>query len=173
VPFTFDPQSARYRDSVSGKFVPAAEVRGAVDVVIEQTSQRLQQITGGLQNGTLTIDDWGWVGQRLRTQYQYLDGFAQDVASGKQMMDGTLAVRASLYALAATGTNREMERRQARLRGEQQERNQLGAADHCPGCLDQTARGWQPIGSLVPVGSRSCLARCHCSMTYRTAPAAA
>jgi hypothetical protein len=204
VPFTFDPQSARYRDSVSGKFVPAAEVRGAVDVVIEQTSQRLQQITGGLQNGTLTIDDWrglmaaeikslhlatasaamggwnqmapadwGWVGQRLRTQYQYLDGFAQDVASGKQMMDGTLAVRASLYALAATGTNREMERRQARLRGEQQERNQLGAADHCPGCLDQTARGWQPIGSLMPVGSRSCLARCHCSMTYRTAPAAA
>lgn len=204
MPFTFDPQSARYRNSVSGKFVPAAEVRGAVDVVIEQTSQRLQQITGGLQSGVLTIEDWrglmaqelkslhlttasaamggwnmmspadfGWVGQRLRQQYQWLGQFADDVVSGKQAMDGTLAVRASLYAEAARSTNREMERRQARLRGEQQERNQLGAADHCPGCLDQTARGWQPIGSLMPVGSRSCLARCRCAMTYRTAPAAA
>lgn len=202
--FVFDPQSARYRDAASGRFVPAAQVRGAVDVVIQATGARLQQITGGLQTGTLTIEDWrglmaaevkslhlatataakggwaqmsqadfGWVGQRLRTQYQYLDGFAQDVASGKQPMDGTLAVRASLYAEAARATHREMERRQARLRGEMLERNQLGAADHCPGCLEQTARGWQPIGTLVPVGSRTCLARCHCTLLYRTAPAQA
>jgi hypothetical protein len=184
--------------------VPAAQVRGAVDVVIQSTSARLQQITGGLQTGVVTIEDWrtlmaqevknlhlatataanggwaqmsqadfGWVGQRLRIQYQYLDGFAQDIASGKQPMDGTLAVRASLYAEASRGTHREMERRMARLRGEQQEKNQLGAADHCPGCLEQTARGWQPIGTLVPVGSRNCLSRCHCSMTYRTAAARA
>jgi hypothetical protein len=117
--------------------------------------------------------DWGWTGQRLRQQYQWLDGFAQDLATGKQALDGTLAVRASLYAEASRATHREMERRQARLRGEQQEKNQLGAADHCPGCLEQTARGWQPIGSLVPVGSRTCLARCHCSIAFRNAPVSA
>lgn len=204
MPFVWSPESARYRDTSTGRFVPAAEVRGAVDAVIQATSERLQQITGGLQSGALTIEDWralmaqeikylhlatgtaanggwaqisqadfGWIGQRLRTQYQYLDGFAQDVASGKQAMDGTLAVRASLYAEASRATNREMERRQARLRGEQQEKSNLGAADHCSGCLSEAAKGWATLGSLIPVGSRTCMSRCHCWFTYRDAPSQA
>lgn len=201
MPFRWTESASRYRDVQTGRFVPAAQVRSAVDAVIQASAARMQQITGGLQTGALTIEDWrglmatevknlhlatasaaaggwtqmspasfGWTGQRIRTQYQFLDGFAQDIASGKQPLDGTLAVRASLYAEASRATNREMERRQARLRGEQQERNQLGAADHCPGCLDQTARGWQPIGTLTPVGSRTCMSRCHCVITFRMVP---
>jgi hypothetical protein len=201
MPFIWSERTNRYRDTVSGKFVPTQVVRNAVDVVIRATGDRLTTLTRGLQTGTIPLDVWqttvaqeiknlhlataaaaaggwqqmspamnGWTGQRIRTQYEFLRSFAEDIASGKQKMDGTLVVRASLYADAARGTNREMERRMARLGGLQSEKNVLGAADHCSGCLSATSQGWVPIGTLTPVGQRSpCLARCHCHLDYRMA----
>jgi hypothetical protein len=47
--------------------------------------------------------------------------------------------------------------------------NVLHPADHCEGvgsCIEQTARGKVPIGSLIPVGDRRCLRRCHCTIEY-------
>lgn len=117
-------------------------------------------------------DDWGWVGQRIREQYRFLQQFAADLASGKQALNGTALARSEMYAQAGRATHRAAIERAAKARGLEQERNQLGAADHCAGCLAATAAGWVPIGSLVPCGSRNCLSRCHCSLTYRMVPAA-
>jgi hypothetical protein len=117
--------------------------------------------------------DWGWTGQRVRSQYAYLRDFAAQIASGKQPLNGTALARAELYAHAGRATHRAAQERLAKERGLEQERNQLGAADHCPGCLGETARGWVPIGSLIPCGSRNCLARCRCSIIWRTVPVAA
>lgn len=113
--------------------------------------------------------DHGWVGQRLSTQYGYLTKFAQDIALGTQPMNGTLEARAALYAEAARSTSREMERRMGALSGQREERSILGPADHCGDCLDATARGWVAIGTLPPVGGRSCKARCHCYIETRAA----
>jgi hypothetical protein len=117
--------------------------------------------------------DFGWTGQRIRSQYGYLRGFAADVASGKQKLDGTALTRATLYAEAGRQTHRAAEQRAASERGLMEERNQLGAADHCAGCLAATSRGWVAIGTLVPCGSRDCLTRCRCSLQYRAATARA
>lgn len=125
---------------------------------------------GGWNN--LDQSDYGWVGQRIRGQYAYLRDFAGQIASGRQPLTPMVLARSELYAEAARQTHRAAQRRAAQQRGLEQEKNQLGAADHCPGCLGETSRGWVPIGTLVPCGSRSCLARCHCSLTYRTKPAA-
>lgn len=111
--------------------------------------------------------DWGWTGQRLRTQYGYLRNFAHDIATGAQPMDGRLLNRAGMYAEAARSTQREMQRRTGSLIGRSQERNVLGAAEHCGGCLDATARGWVPIGSLPAIGARQCRSRCHCVIQTR------
>lgn len=53
---------------------------------------------GGYAN--LTHSDYGRAGQIIREQYGYLKGFAADIASGKQKLDGTLAARARLYSQA-------------------------------------------------------------------------
>jgi hypothetical protein len=53
---------------------------------------------GGWAN--LTPSDFGRVGQIVREQYGYLRGFANDIASGKQRLDGTLGTRAKLYSQA-------------------------------------------------------------------------
>ena len=116
--------------------------------------------------------DWGWTGQRLRAQYGYLRNFANDIATGHQPMDGRLTARAQMYAEAARATQREMIRRTAISIGRQDERNHLGAADHCGGCVEATARGWVPIGTLPAVGSRTCRSRCHCWIETRVEAAA-
>jgi hypothetical protein len=124
---------------------------------------------GGWQQ--LTQADFGWVGQRLRVQYTYLSQFAQQIADGSQTLGAGALVRAEMYAEAGRATHREAQRRLAEDRGMVEERNQLGAVDHCGGCVSQTAAGWVPLGTLVPVGSRDCLSRCGCWMQWRMAPA--
>jgi hypothetical protein len=60
-----------------------------------------------------------------------------------------------------------------------QEINVLGQADHCdkntpegaarpePGCVQETARGWVPIGTLSRPGERLCTMQCKCGLKYR------
>jgi hypothetical protein len=36
-----------------------------------------------------------------------------------------------------------------------------------PGCIEEAQKGWQPIGTLSVVGSRTCLSNCRCSFSYR------
>ncbi len=130
----------------------------------------LATAVGGWSN--LDQSDFGFVGQRIRSQYAYLREFANQLESGRQPLNGSALARATMYADSARATHRAAQRRAAQQRGMQQERNQLGAADHCAGCLAASAAGWVPIGTLVPCGSRQCLSRCHCSLAYRMAPAA-
>jgi hypothetical protein len=119
----------------------------------------------------MSQSDWGWTGQQLRQQYGFLRNFAQDIAAGKQPMDGRVVARAAMYAEAARGTMRGMQRRQAQLVGKQQERNILGVSDrHCGECVDCSGRGWVPIGTLPTPGSRTCLSNCHCRLDYRMVP---
>jgi hypothetical protein len=111
--------------------------------------------------------DFGWTGQRIRSQYSYLRGFAQDIAAGRQRLDGAALSRATMYADAARQTHRAAQARLALRYGAMEERNVLGVADHCRGCLDATSRGWVGVGELPPPGTRNCLSRCHCSLEFR------
>lgn len=119
----------------------------------------------------MSQSDWGWTGSQLRAQYGYLRNFAQDIATGRQPMDGRVVARAAMYAGSARGTMRGMQLRMATLLGREQERNVLGAADrHCAQCVSCSAQGWVMIGTLPPPGSRTCLSNCHCRMEYRMLP---
>ena len=112
--------------------------------------------------------DWGAAGRIIRDQYAFLDNFAQQIASGDQLLNGTALVRADLYASAARGTFEQMRRRYEKIsNGMQEERRVLGEADHCPGCLDQASMGWQPIGTLDPIGAEECVTHCHCTFKFR------
>lgn len=198
--FTWDAGPARYRDQ-SGRFVPDARVREALDVVIQTQAQMMRSLTQAVLIGQLSLPEWqrrsmqaiksahldglalasggwsrlgqadfGWVGQRLRVQYAYLNEFARQLADGAQPAGQGALVRAEMYAEAGRATHREAQRKMAGARGMAQERNHLHAADHCASCLAQTARGWVDLGLLTPVGSRECLSRCRCTLSYRRTP---
>ena len=66
----------------------------------------------------------------------------------------------------------EIKQRGMMEQGKTECRNVLGPADHCEGansCIEQTAKGWVPIGggAMVPIGSRLCLSNCRCRLEYR------
>lgn len=117
----------------------------------------------------MTPSDWGRVGSVVKEQYRYLRSFSADVALGVVPRTGALAVRARLYAEAGRRSHFDTERRLMVGRGYVEERSVLGVADHCAGCESAAAQGWQPIGSLPPIGERDCLVRCRCHFDYRRA----
>jgi hypothetical protein len=126
----------------------------------------------------MTPSDWGWVGSRVKEQYAYLRNFAQQIASGKEKLNGHLVARAEQYGMAARATYEEMRRRVMTNRGATEERRRITpGAEHCegserrgtPGCEELALLGWQPIGSLPPIGAATCLMHCKCYFEYKDA----
>ncbi|OJW05785.1 MAG: hypothetical protein BGO39_04995 [Chloroflexi bacterium 54-19] len=110
--------------------------------------------------------DYGYIGQLVKQQYQYLNQFAKDIATGVQLLDKSFPSRVKLYAEAARGTYHSVQTRAERLAGRTQAKRVLGPADHCPGCVEQAGKGWQPIEEVAPIGSQQCLTNCHCSIEF-------
>jgi hypothetical protein len=118
----------------------------------------------------MTQSDWGATGQLIKEQYQYLRNFAQEIADGKQALDGRALVRSDMYGDAANGTYSEMIRRAQIAAGMEEERRILeDSINACDGCVEQAEQGWQPIGTLDPIGAEECQTRCRCEFDYRRA----
>jgi hypothetical protein len=120
---------------------------------------------GGWAN--MTPADYARAGQRIEAQYRFLRGFAEDVASGKQPLNGAALSRAVMYSEAGRNTFHHVERQEMEIRGMTEERSVIHPADSCEDCIEQDEAGWQPIGEAVPIGERQCLTRCRCTMDYR------
>lgn len=114
----------------------------------------------------MTQADWGRTGRELRSQYEYLDKWAADIASGKAPMDGRLAQRAKLYGNAARGTYEQERRAVAADKGNDEEMRILHAKESCKGCI-AIAGYWAPIGTLPKIGSQECSSNDMCTFEYR------
>lgn len=102
----------------------------------------------------------------LDAELRYLDGVMADVIAGRQSLDGTLRTRMGMYGSAGWGTLQGVYGIRAGMMGFQFEENVLGVAEHCEGCIAETAKGRVPIGTLVPVGDRDCLSNCKCRIVF-------
>lgn len=137
-------------------------VREALKLVHVQAA-----IIGNGGRETMGASDWGRIGQRLRVEYAYLQGFANDLLGGRVSVAQSLA-RIGLYAQSIRGSFWEG----TAIRSEKQgytlmQRILDSQAQHCQNCLDYAARGVVPIGSLPLPGQRcECRANCRCSVKY-------
>lgn len=121
---------------------------------------------GGIEN--MTPAAWGFEGALVKKQYQYLNGFVEDIlVNPKAWMNGRLLARMKLYENAGWSSFEEVVRWRKKNEGWTEERRDLGEADHCDGCLEQAKLGWKPIGTLPPIGSQDCVTNCHCVFWYR------
>ncbi len=116
---------------------------------------------------SITEAEWGVLEKIVGQQMALLDRFKAQILSGQQPLDGRLLVRARMYVDAARGTHEEIRRGLFAQRGYKEERRVLGVAEHCPDCLAYAALGWQPIGTLPPIGDSACKTNCHCHFEYR------
>lgn len=119
----------------------------------------------------MSQSDWGFAGQRIREQYNYLRNFADQIASGEQALNGQILVRANMYGDAGRSTFEAVRTRyEKQNNGMTEARRILGAADHCPDCLEYAAEGWMPIDDIPQIGDSVCLTNCHCEIEYRSGP---
>lgn len=114
----------------------------------------------------MTAARWGTVGQQIRQQYGFARNMVTDVLEGRQRMNGRLDARARQYAQAARSTYENTRRREMARLGQAFERNVRHSSDTCAGCLAASDAGWMPIGTLAPVGSRTCRSACKCTLAY-------
>jgi hypothetical protein len=112
--------------------------------------------------------DWGKAGANIKEQYQYLNNFADQIASGQQALDGRFMVRSDMYGDAARGTFEDIRFKSMEEDGFEEEIRVLEpGADHCDGCVEQANLGWQPMGTLDDIGDEECGVRCKCNKRYR------
>lgn len=164
-----DAESAKLRE-VSQRLVDGKINLAEWQLQMKDTVKRLHTAAGLAAFGgakQASNADLGFLGSLLKEQYQYLRDFAKSIRTGVQPLDGTLVARATLYAQGARCTHETVRQRLAQAAGQTQERSILAPADHCDQCVGEAQKGWSPIGTLIPIGQRTCLARCRCTITYR------
>ena len=154
------------QDLIDGNITPLEwenEMRTFIQVIHREATILAMD---GVSNVTPAI--WGYEGSLVKKQYNYLSGFVDDIVSNPDAwMNKRLLARMEMYAKADFGTFEAVLTRKAELEGLTEERRVLGAADHCPCCLDQASIGWAKIGDLLPIGGCVCLTNCHCHKEYR------
>ena len=111
--------------------------------------------------------EYGRIGQRLRSEYTYLQGFVRDLIDGRISAPMAMA-RIGLYAQSVRGSYWQGTEMKEQQRGFSMMRRVLDdQAVHCQDCIGYAARGIVSIGSLPMPGVRcECGARCKCSVVY-------
>lgn len=105
----------------------------------------------------------------------FLQTFAQEIQTGKQLLNGLLLSRTDLYALGGRDAYEEARRNGFIFSGmATQERRVLQpGANHCvsndeqEGCIELAALGWQPIGTLPRLYDTPCRTNCLCTFIFR------
>ena len=195
--YTFDEGLSRYRSKSTGRLVSTVAVRRSLEVALDNEARRARSLAEQLRNREISLREWtvqmkavvkdvqlfsaalakgGWaqldqsdfgrVGQRTRFHYEKLDGFVRDIEAGIPF-DGRYLNRAELYAKAATPTYHAVRETELADRGFDQVRSVLHEAEHCEDCIREDAKGWQPIGTMLPIGQRQCMVNDRCTVLYR------
>ena len=163
---TADPAKA-LAEALRGRQVSLADWEVAMRRHVKNTQlNAVAMERGGYAN--MTPSDFGRVGQIVREQYGYLKGFAADIASGKQKLDGTLARRASLYSQSAR--NSYYRSKAANATGKVTHQMSVRSArDSCWQCRELDRKVFRIDDASFPLpGRRVCNHNCQCHLTYLT-----
>ena len=161
---TDDPAKA-LAEALRGRAVNLADWDVAMRRHVKNTHlNAIAMERGGWAN--LTPSDYGRAGQIIREQYGYLKGFAADIASGKQKLDGTLAARARLYSQA--GRNSYYRSKAANMSDRvTHQRSIRGKRDSCWQCIELNGKVFRIDDLSFPLpGRRVCNHNCGCHVEY-------
>ena len=116
---------------------------------------------------SMGASEYGRIGQRLRSEYAFLQNFANEILSGR--ISAPMAVaRISLYAHSVRGSYWQGLELRKQSEGYGMMRRILDPqAQHCSDCPAYAARGIVPLGTLPMPGQRcACRARCRCTVQF-------
>jgi len=154
-------------ESLRAGKISVAEWQQGMGMLIQERQEIAMILANGGEN-FVTLSDWEFAMQQTQNQFAYLENFANDIANNPdKWLNGRLNARMDLYRESGYSALQTYQRQQATESGMDEERRVLGVADHCDGCLEQASLGWQPIGTLDPIGAEDCATRCRCEFEFR------
>lgn len=125
---------------------------------------------GGI--GNLTENVLTAVNRQISEQFDALDGFIDKLATSEPRdVSAKDRARARQYAnsayAVASNAARQFQIDQVGVNNIE-ERRRLGGAEHCIDCLELAGEGWQPAGTLPPIGQGTvCGGNCKCWIQVR------
>jgi hypothetical protein len=131
------------------------------------------QIAGGMLasggEAGLAPDKMNIIQEHIAFQLSHLANFAKAIAGG-MALDGTVCRLMKMYINSARGTFYAIDGVVKSGYGFTLYRNVLGAGEtHCTGggsCPEVSDQGYQPVGTLTPIGARKCMSNCLCHWQY-------
>jgi len=155
------------------------------EITIAEWQKAMHKVVANTINANIAAEKGGWaqmdakargtaaqlikqqLGGLKKWESRGLRGFAEDLESGKQKMDGSFINRALMYVNSGRVSYESVRRDDMKERGMTEEKNIRHVTDSCKGCLEATTAGWQPIGTLPMIGDRDCVMNDKCSFDYR------
>jgi hypothetical protein len=198
-PLVWLPESGRYRDPATGRYISRAAVRRALEESLVNLERRTDTLQGDLRARRISLTDWR---DEMRLTIKQTQMAAHEIAHGgrAQMtqadygrvgqavrrqyeylenwvheieagapIDGRMEPRAALYLKSGRTAFLQAEQQEMARRGITLVRNILHASESCAQCIAETAKGLVPISHLSLPGQRTCLGNCRCTLEYEKA----
>lgn len=190
--YTYNAKARQYVGP-SGRFVPRADIRSALDAVIDVAQGELRATALRLQSGEIDLNSWYYASAAQIKRIIVASGtlavggphgltpsvlgtigaahkaqikYLHDFARELEdgyPLDGTFLSRVAMYGESGRATYEAIVRAGDIKAGYRWERRLLGGDNPCDQCRDEFDKGWQRIGTLKPLGGCTCLTRCRCS----------
>lgn len=153
-------------DDLRAGRISLSEWRASMREAIKQVQLGSTAVAkGGLDQ--MTQADFGRVGQRIRTEYDHLERWVEQIKAGAPF-DQRVESRARQYLRSGRSTYLGLEARDMAERG-YLARSVTRPAEHCAECLAEAEKGLVPVDQIVPVGQRTCLSNCKCFLVFERA----
>ena len=161
-----EQQLKNFTDKLTNGSITLDQWQGSVREAIKIAHIQVATIGYG-GKAEMGSSEYGRIGQRLRSEYTYLQGFVRDLIDGRISVPMAMA-RIGLYAQSVRGSYWQGTEMREQQRGFSMMRRILDdQAVHCADCLRYAARGMVSIGSVPMPGVRcKCGSRCKCSVIY-------
>jgi hypothetical protein len=151
---------------VDGK-IPLPEWAAQMKESVKGTHSAMGQLAHGGKK-MMGAKERGLLGADMRAQYEHLNRFVLQVESGKVKPGDGMIARAKMYGHSGWTTYSSAVGQREKYAGMREERSILeSAARHCDDCTGEARKGWEAIGTLIPIGERQCLGMCKCELEYR------
>lgn len=146
--------------------IPEFQKRAAEDLKL---SAIRSTILGSGGRSLTSSAAYGSTGRLLREQYQFLSGFARDLADGKLSKAQAIARAASYGPSTKTAFHAAEKIAKRRENFIEAIRDLDAAAKHCSSCLRYSTNGlWIPIEQVVMPGVNcECFHYCRCRVRFR------
>ena len=117
----------------------------------------------------LTKAHYGKMGANLKSEWQRLSNFTQEIKSGK-LTENQIIARAKLYSQSVATQFYGGELLTKGLDGFRYAKRSLdNGAKHCSQCPSYSTNGlWRPLSDIILPGHRcDCRGRCRCTISYK------